>query len=296
MTTRAVAARGPRPLDRAARLLLAFVLACGVVITSALLGTRPAYAADDLVQSLDLKYKLQPSGNLHVQETWVWQFGSNSGRHGICRFLVIREPYDDKQDAVYTVTNINVTSPDSGVSTEWKRDDTSSQKGREETMRIRIGDANQTVSAPTATYVISYDVAGALRTFPNEQQPYDEFFWDATGTGNPAISQVRITAAVPGGPYQGALSCFAGPVQSTTPCSVPPKVQGDAGVFAQDDLAAGDNVSIGVKIKPGAVAVVTPDLQPRADVRSPGENAAIAGAGIAVGAAAVASPLLGVAY
>src|SRR3954451_23317248 len=120
MTTRVVAGCRPGPLGRASRLLLALALACGVVLTSALLGTRPAYAADDLVQSLDLKYTLQPSGNLHVQETWVWQFGSSSGRHGIDRFLVIREPYDDTQDAVYTVTNIDVTSPDSDVNTDWK--------------------------------------------------------------------------------------------------------------------------------------------------------------------------------
>jgi len=73
-------------------------------------------------------------------------------------------------------------------------------------------------------------------------------------------------------------------------------VQGDAGVFETDNLPAGQNMSIGVKVKPGAVAVVTPDLQPRADVRSPAEKAAIAGAGIAVGATVVASPLLGVAY
>ena len=296
MTTPAVAAPRHRRLDRASRLLLALALACGVVLTSALLGTRPAYAADDLVQSLDLKYTLQPSGNLHVQETWVWQFGSNSGRHGIDRFLVIREPYDDKQDAVYTVTNINVTSPDSGVSTEWKRDDTSSQKGREETMRIRIGSATETVSTPTATYVISYDVAGAMRSFPGEQPPYDELFWDATGTGNPAFTKVTVSATVPDGPYQGALSCFAGPVGSTNPCTQAPKVQGDAGVFQTNDLPAGQNMSIGVKVKPGVVAVVTPDLQPRGDQLTAAEKAAVVGAGVAVGGAAIASPLLGVAY
>lgn len=286
---------GRAPSSRAARLLLALFLACGVVLISLVVGTRPAHAADDLVRSLNVRYTVQPSGNLHVEETWVWQFGDDSGRHGIDRFLVIREPYDDDQDAVYTPTNIEVTSPD-GVSTDWSRSDTSEDDGRKQSMRIRIGDADETISAPTATYVISYDLAGAMRSFPGAQPPYDEFSWDATGTGNPAIQQVRISARVPGGPYEGALSCFAGPVGSKDPCSQAPKVSGDAGVFGQDDLAARDNVSIGVKVRPGAVAVATPDLQPRADRRTPAETAAAIGAGAAVGGAAIASPLLGAAY
>jgi hypothetical protein len=37
---------------------------------------------------------------------------------------------------------------------------------------VRIGDPDQTISAPTATYVISYDVTGTMRSFSG----YDEFF------------------------------------------------------------------------------------------------------------------------
>jgi uncharacterized membrane protein YgcG len=285
----------PVALGRGTRLLLALFLATGVVLVSALVGTRPAYAADDLVRSLDIRYTVQPSGSLRVQETWVWQFGDDSGRHGIDRYLVIREPYDDEQDAVYTPTNIEVSSPD-GVSTEWSRSDTTDEDGRLETMRIRIGDANETISAPTATYVISYDMAGALRTFPGEQPPYDELYWDVTGTGNPAIDKVSVAATVPEGPYENALQCFAGPPRSDTPCSQTPRVSGDAGVFATDDLAAKDNMTIGVKIRPGLVSAVTPDLEPRADRMTGAEKAAAIGAGVAVGGAAVAAPLLGVAY
>lgn len=293
MTTRAAVL--PGPVGRVSRLLLALFLACGMVLTAALMGTRPAYAADDLVQSLDLKYTLQPSGILHVQETWVWQFGDGSGRHGIKRNLVVREPYDDKQDAVYTISNVHVSSPD-GVNTDVAQSDATTQKGREKELTLQIGSANETVSTPTATYVISYDVAGAMRTFPAAQPPYDELFWDATGTGNPAFTRVTVSATVPDGPYQGALSCFAGPVGSKDACTSPPKVSGDAGVFETDNLPAGQNMSIGVKVKPGAVAVVTPDLQPRGDARTPAETAALVGAGVAVGGAAIASPLLGVAY
>jgi uncharacterized membrane protein YgcG len=301
MTRPAVAALHVVPLGRAARLLVALFLAGGVVLTSALVGTRPAYAADDLVRSLDIDYTVQPSGNLHVKETWVWQFGSDSGRHGIKRSLVVREPRVDEQgkdtdqDAVYTLSNVKVTSPD-GVNTDVDQTDTSTDKGREVETTLTIGSGSETVSAPTATYVISYDVAGALRTFPGANPPYDELSWDATGSGNPAFGTVSVTADVPGGPYEGALSCFAGPIGSKDPCTQAPKVTAGVGVFETDNLPAGQNMSIGVKIKPGAVAVVAPDLQPRADARTPAEKAAIVGAGVAVGGAAIASPILGVAY
>ena len=301
MTRPAVAATRPSSgLGGASRLLLALFLACGVVLTSALVGARPAYAADDVVRSLDVEYTVNPSGILSVKETWVWQFGSSSGRHGIKRTLVVREPWseqgkDTDQDAVYTLSNVQVTSPD-GVSTAVSRGNSTTDKGREVETTLTIGSSSQTISAPTATYVISYDVQGALRSSPNASPPYDELYWDVTGTGNPAFTKVSVEASVPDGPYEGALTCFAGPVQSTNTCTQAPKVSGDSGVFATDNLPAGQNLTIGVKIKPGAVAVVTPDLQPRADARTPAETAAVVGAGVAVGGAAIASPLLGVAY
>ncbi|SEQ73016.1 DUF2207 domain-containing protein [Microlunatus flavus] len=301
MTTRAAVAAPTRTPGRASRLLLALLLACGAVLTGLVVGTRPAYAATpDLVRSLDVDYTVNPSGTLTVKETWVWQFGSDSGRHGIKRFLVTREPWaeqgkDTDQDAVYTVSNIKVTSP-TGANTDVQREDTPSQKGREVTTTLQIGSASETVTAPTATYVISYDVQGALRSSPAASPPYDELYWDVTGTGNPAFTQVRVKASVPDGPYEGDLRCYAGSVTSQNTCSQPATVQGDAGVFETDELPAGENMTIGVKIKPGTVAVVTPDLQPRADARTPAETAAVVGAGVAVGGAAIAAPLLGVAY
>ena len=301
MTTPGPVVRRPARLGGLVRLLLALFLASGVVLTSALLGARPAYAATpDLVRSLDVDYTVNPSGILSVKETWVWQFGSESGRHGIKRTLVVREPWsqdgkDTDQDAVYTLSNVKVTSPD-GVSTAVSQEDNPSDKGREVETTLTIGSGSQTISAPTATYVISYDVQGALRSSPQASPPYDELYWDVTGTGNPAFTKISVKASVPDGPYEGDLTCFAGAVQSKNTCTQAPKVSGDAGIFATDNLPAGQNLTVGVKIKPGAVAVVTPDLQPRADARTPAETAAVVGAGVAVGGAAIAAPLLGAAY
>ena len=66
-----------------------------------------AYAADDQIDSFVINYDMQPSGVLKVKETITWRFGSDSGRHGIQRDLVTREPDPDSdQDFVYGISNI----------------------------------------------------------------------------------------------------------------------------------------------------------------------------------------------
>jgi uncharacterized protein (TIGR04222 family) len=233
----------------------------------ALLAPTPAYAADDQIDSFTINYGMQPSGVLKVKETITWRFGSNSGRHGIQRDLVIREPDPDSdQDFVYGISNINVTSPDDYVATQFSSKTTESQGGREEELNVRIGDPNQTISAPTATYVISYDVTGAMRSFNG----YDEFFWDGPGFGNPLIKDLKITTTVPGG-VQDA-TCFAGPPRSTTPCQTKKFTKGGEATFGQTNVAPGDSVSIGVKIAPGLVADNKPHMEPNGSKLSPAER------------------------
>src|SRR5919106_1580778 len=195
---------------RPARLLLAFVLAVATALAWTWLRPTPAYAADDQIDSFGIAYTVDQSGVLQVQETIKWRLGDDSGRHGIDRWLIVRERYDETRDAVYEVSNVTVTSPDPDVPTDVDTSLTEEkQDGRFEQLRIRIGDPDETISADTATYLISYRVTGAMRTFSG----YDEFFWDATGFGNPFIKQASVTAEVPGGAQD--VTCFTGPPTST---------------------------------------------------------------------------------
>ena len=66
----------------------------------------------DQIDSFTINYDVQPSGVVKVRETIVYRFGHESGRHGIERYFVTREPYDETEDAVYEIDNISVTSPD----------------------------------------------------------------------------------------------------------------------------------------------------------------------------------------
>jgi uncharacterized protein (TIGR04222 family) len=274
---------------RFTRAVVAFFLMVVTALTWALVTPTQAYAADDQIDSFTINYDMQPSGVLKVKETIVWRFGSNSGRHGIQRDLVIREPDPDSdQDFVYGISNINVTSPDDYVATEFSSKTTESQGGREEELNVRIGDPDQTISAPTATYVISYDVTGAMRSFSG----YDEFFWDGPGFGNPLIKELTITTTVPGGAQDA--SCFTGPPGSTTPCETKKFTKGGEATFAQTNVPPGQSVSIGVKITPGLVADNKPHMEPNGSKLSPAERVgAIALAAVTL-LIIVGSPIVGV--
>jgi len=277
-------------VPRAVRLLVALLLTLTGTVAAAAVTAQPAYAASDQVDSFALTYDMQPNGVLKVTETIDWRFGSNSGRHGIKRNFVTRERYDDQQDAVYTISNIKVMTT-GRVSNEFSSTTTEEQKGRVENLEIRIGDPDQTISAATATYVISYDVTGAMRTFPANSPPYDEFYWDAIGTGFPFIQQASITATVPGGAQE--VSCFVGPVQSTQECQTAQETGGKA-TFAQRSLPANQGMTIGVKIAPGLVSDNAPHLEPDGSRLSAGQRLRVIALAVVGLIVAVGSPLLGV--
>jgi uncharacterized membrane protein YgcG len=275
-------ARVPRALRRLLLALAALALAlAGLVVVA-----TPALAAsEDQIDSFRIAYDLQPSGVLQVEETILWRFGTNSGRHGIQRDLVERERYDDTQDAVYDVTNIRVSSPDP-VSTQFSSRTTEADGGRTEFLNVRIGDPDQTISLPTVTYVIRYQVTGSVRTFAD----YDELFWDAPGFGNPLIRDLSVTATVPGGAQE--VSCFVGPPGSRTTCPTARATAGGA-AFAATDVQQGESLSFGVKIASGLVADNQPRLEPDGSKLSPGERAAAIGAAVVGVGLLVGSPLVG---
>jgi uncharacterized membrane protein YgcG len=269
-----------------ARGVVAFLLMSLTALAWALLAPIPAHAADDQIDSFDIDYNVQPSGVVKVKETIAYRFGDNSGRHGIERFLVTREPYDETQDAVYQITNISVTSPDD-VSTQFSSRTDEAKGGREEQLRLRIGDPDQTISAPSATYVISYDLAGAMRTSGS----YDEFYWDATGLDwTASIKQATVSVTVPGGVQD--TTCTYGPVNSTEPCAA--KIVDGKAQYSQSNLAAGEGVTVSAKIKTGLVADNKPHLEPDGSKLSSSERiGAIALAAVAL-LITVGSPILGV--
>ena len=273
---------------RPARSFLLAVAGLLLALGFALATAPPAHAAsDDQIDKFSIEYEMGADGVLHAKETIVYRFGSSSGRHGIDRTFIIREKYDNDNDAVYTVDIESVTSPTSGVATSYEKTKIETDSGRGEQLRVRIGDPDRTVKSPTATYVISYTVKGAMRTFNG----YDEFFWDVIGPDRAVIKNMSVTATVPGGAQE--LSCFAGPPGSKQECSSK-KISGGVATFTQDTLATADMMSVGVKIKSGLVSDNAPHLEPDGSKLSTGAKVGLAAVGGLSLATLVGSPIFGV--
>ncbi|SDT05647.1 DUF2207 domain-containing protein [Microlunatus soli] len=250
---------------RLARALVALMVLSGVLMVA-----PAAHAEADRIDSLDIAYRVDRQGVLHVRETFVWRFGTDSGRHGIQRMLITREPDPDTGgDIVYTIEDFAVTSPDPSIPTTVTPITDGGPLSRTRSTTYRIGDPDIRVSDDTATYVISYRVRGAMR----HSAGYDELYWDATGFDNPGIDQVSITAAVPGGAQD--LRCYAGPVGSRTTCDDARRRTGQA-TFVHNDLPAADGITIGVKLAAGSVTDNAPHLQPRAGLGAVAGSRAVA--------------------
>ena len=207
----------------------------------------------DVVTSMQIDYTVNRDGELHVKETIAYQFAS-FGRHGIYRNLITREPYrdDDSKDQKYEISNITVDTTTPGVSDEFSESTTKSKNQRDQSVQIKIGSANETIPSREATYVIEYDVRGALRHFDD----HSELYWDATGSGWEAVlQQVTVNVEVPEGVQQ--VECYAGPPRSDTSCEQK-SVNGESGVFRASNLELGEQLTIVAGIRPGVVANDTP--------------------------------------
>ncbi|MFZ2481705.1 MAG: DUF2207 domain-containing protein, partial [Propioniciclava sp.] len=265
------------------RLLPRLLIATLLLMCSALVMPTRAFAAADSYDSYDVVYAVDASGNLRVRETWVLRFGSSSGRHGFDRYLVTREAYDDQQDQLYEISGVSVTSPDA-ISTDVSRSTTSEEDGRLESTRIRIGSASQTITADTATYVISYSVRGALRTGAGN---LPELYWDATGSGMGTISHATVSVTVPDTVV--GTRCYSGPPRSTTACTSS-RSEGATASFTQDRIPSGSLLTIATQMPAGAVADAAPLLVERADAGNARVAALVTGASVA---GTVGVPLLG---
>jgi len=251
---------GGNGLSRARR-LGGLAGACLALVFGAMAFWTPsAWAVDDQVDSWQIAYTVNDNGVVHVDETLVYRFGSNSGRHGIDRILTTREAWGSEDlDAVYTISDVQVTSPD--ASAQFALSTLGS--GRDQQLRIRIGSADRVITSATATYTLSYDVAGAMRSSDNATNPYDEFYWDAISDQTPLVQNITITVKVPGGAQD--VFCASGPVKSNNACTSAAIGSDGVATFTEASKSAGDIMTISTMIKSGLVSNTEPNLQPRAD-------------------------------
>ncbi|HSK33718.1 MAG TPA: DUF2207 domain-containing protein, partial [Propionicimonas sp.] len=234
-------------------------------------------ASADVFDRFEVVATLTPAGSVEVTETIEIRFGSSSGRHGLERTLITREPDGDEHDVVFTVDQIEVTSPTPGVSTTL---DISEQgEGRNTYTRIRVGSADRTVSSPTATYVLTYRVQGLMRSFAG----YDELYWDLTGSAMPSITAAKASITVPGGVQD--VTCSVATPGNQGPCATSTIDANGVAQFAASNIPKGELLTVSAKVTPGLVTNNTPIQVENANAASARAGAWTLGGSLATAAA-----------
>lgn len=224
-----------------------------------LLASAPAAqaATEDVFDSFDVQATLNTDGTVNVAETITLRFGSASGRHGLERTLITREPDPDTgQDMLFPVDNISAESLTPGASGSLGI--THQGSGRETYVQIRIGEADRVVSTETATYRLSYRIAGLMR----HSDAFDELYWDLTGSSMPAITKMSATITVPGG-AQGVFCSIATPGEFGS-CAQAVTDADQRATFA-GSIPAGQLMTVSVKVSSGLVSPNTPIFAENAD-------------------------------
>jgi hypothetical protein len=247
-----------------ARALVVVAASCAALVVAPVpqvfAGSEPAAAQ---VDSFTIAYRVDRDGTVQVTETIVYRFGASSGRHGIFRDLLVREPYGDRQDQRYEVSDVTVTSP-TGADTTVKREDVLLGSNRTKALRLRIGAQDKTVTGDTATYVIGYRLRGAIRSFDD----HSELYWNATGRSWTApLHKVTVTVEVPGGVTEA--TCYAGKLGARDECERV-NIAGGRATYTQGTIPKGEQLTVVASIKPGELREGTALLEPAAGPTSQG--------------------------
>lgn len=227
------------------RLLLSLALGLGLLSVAA-----PAHADDDSVRDLRVSYEVRADGSVGVTYEIDWEF-AEEGSHGIEFGIVTAEPWDDDPTklAAYEISDLEVSSP-SGAPAEFEETEQQAPDGFRETL-LRIGDPDEALETREASYVISYDVTGLLRTYDSGP----ELHTDVTSSDFPHIERFSIDITAEAGAIPDAR-CLAG----ATECDA--SLGGGQAALGGDDVPPGDIVTA-VAALPEGQESAEPDLRDR---------------------------------
>ncbi|MFN8638445.1 MAG: DUF2207 domain-containing protein [Dehalococcoidia bacterium] len=237
----------------AARWLLLAALAGALALASpASQGVHAQTPTVEQITAYTVDITVQKDGTLLVVENIDYFFPGES--HGILRDIPVRQQYDDENDRIFPLEVVSVATT-GGASNAYQLED-----GGSGLQRIRIGDANRTVSG-AHTYVITYRVRGALNAFPD----HDELYWNAIGNQwRVPIGRPSVRVHTPAAPLE--VACFAGPQGSNRACAS--AATEDAGAtFSHRSLAPYEGMTVVISLPKGAVPEPKPLLEERWSLR-----------------------------
>ena len=186
------------------------LVAVAALVVAMSLMVAPAASADsddDVVRDLQISYELDDEGNLHVTETFQWDFGDREGL-GFTH-LVRRMGYepDPSKERVLLYSDFAVESPSGAPAGHWRED---SGEGPELVLAIGAPDGSSDTRTGVQTYVLSYDVEGAVNAVRDQQgvADADELFYNVFTDSPNRVDAVSVTVTGPASVTD--VACYQG--------------------------------------------------------------------------------------
>ena len=213
--------------------------------------------ADERISAFSTHIVLNANGSATIQEEIIYDFGSDAvNKHGIYREIpLIFHPLSRSDERRIEISSVSV-SDGNGVLRSTK------DEGGGNSLKLRIGDADKTVSGPQR-YVIHYTVWGGF----NQLFDRDEFYWNVTGNGwRVPIDYARAEIVLPIPLAEESLhaACNAGPEGATTTCAFATTTAGTLpGTiamyrFEQKNLGPYQGLTAAVGLPKGAIIFTAP--------------------------------------
>lgn len=214
------------------------------------------------IQSFDSKIKINKDGTINVTEKIVYDF-NDLYRHGIYREIPFIKTNNAgnptsprSNEATLGVKKLRLDFDVESVKDESDRSYNYTQTEGERLLRIKIGDANRTITG-IHTYIISYKVKGALTYFSD----HDELYWNLTGNEwTVPIASSTSGVELPVEVLQDKITtaCYTGAVGSTEKHCIITNSNNPITFQSQDTLRVYEGMTVVVGFPKGAVAVLEP--------------------------------------
>lgn len=236
------------PLTSSARTVQALaLLAVSVALLASGVGARPALAAGDrAVTSFEAEVQVGSDGVVRVVERLTYELGG--GGDPVVRRLPRTASVDGAPERDLGLAEVRVID-DAGVQP------VSVDEGPDATEVVIGAEGGGSTPSGSRTFEIGYEYRDLLR----DSGDGPRLFLDVVGTGwSIPVRGVRADLSLPGEPVR--VDCYAGAPGSHGACTGA-ESSGTGAVFAQDEVAPGEAMSIDVGIDPADLDVSVPGAE-----------------------------------
>jgi hypothetical protein len=178
---------------------------------------QPTLSGREYTQSFDIVTRVAADGAVRVQETIVQDFGVVP-RHGIERVIPLRDGRGEHRISDLVVSTSTGTPDDVSVNAQT------------DTVRIRIGDPDQTISG-AHTYRLEYDLGGMIDGVGRGRS---RLAVDAISAWQQTIDTLHYTVIAPAAP--STFVCEQGRLGSHAPCAAKRRTRNGA-TFTGTDIS-----------------------------------------------------------